>query len=80
MDQLAGIAGPPRGPHTPVCPSVGPYPRPKESTGLDSSNLVPGEKFELTAAPLSRRGREHEVRRLINDLAALAAKNQRRAN
>lgn len=45
-----------------------------------ASALIPGEKFEPTAAPLSRRGREHEVRRLINDLAALAAKNQRRAN
>jgi hypothetical protein len=43
-----------------------------------ASALVPGEKFE--PAPSPRRGREHEVRRLINDLAVLAAKNQWRAS
>lgn len=35
---------------------------------------VPGGKSGATAAARPRRGREHEVRRLIKDLDALASK------
>lgn len=49
-------------------------------TGDRGSTLAPHEDLEATAESLPRRGREHEVRRLINDLDALAARNQKPAN
>jgi hypothetical protein len=42
------------------------------------SASTPSESLEGTAVPSPRRGREHEVRRVIKDLAALAARNKKR--
>lgn len=41
------------------------------------SASTPSESLGATAVPSPRRGREHEVRRVINDLAALAARNKK---